>query len=259
MKEYPIIEEDKFEYIETTPGNPRTLLLLHGLFGATGNFQTVLDGFADYCNVVVPMLPIYKLPLRKVSITGLLNHVVDFVEYKGYDQMDVLGNSLGGHITVLYTLAHQEKVRSIILTGSSGLFENSMGNTFPKRGNYEFIQKKCQNTFYDPAIATKEVVDEVYDAVNDRNKAIRIVATAKSAIRHNVASRLDQIKVPALLIWGEEDTITPHYAAEKYHEGLPNSELVWIKKCGHAAMMEHPEFFNEVVMNFLKGLEEGAE
>ncbi len=254
MKDYPVIEEDKFEYIETRPGHPRTLLLLHGLFGATGNFKTVLDGFADYCNVVVPMLPIYKLPLRKVSITGLLNHVVEFVDRKGYTDIDVLGNSLGGHIAVLYTLAHQDKIRSIILTGSSGLFENSMGNTFPKRGNYEFIKKKCQNTFYDPSIATKEVVDEVYDAVNDRNKAIRIVATAKSAIRHNVASRLDQITVPALLIWGEEDTITPHYAAEKYHEGLPNSELVWIKKCGHAAMMEHPKYFNKILMNFLERL-----
>jgi len=247
---YEIKEVGKFQYLETQ-GGERTLLLLHGLFGALSNFEGILSHFGDKYNVVVPLLPMFTMPLRKVSINGLLSHVENFVEHQGYHDINILGNSLGGHIALLYTLRNQEKLNSLILTGSSGLFENAMGSTFPKRGNYDFIKKKTADTFYDPAIATKELVDEVFDIVNDRNKAIRVIATAKSAIRHNVGERLDEIKVPTLLIWGKQDTITPHYVGEQFHEAISGSELIFIDKCGHAPMMEYPQEFNASLEDFL--------
>ena len=189
------------------------------------------------------MLPIFELPLRKVSLAGLVEHVAKFVTYKGYDKVHVLGNSLGGHITLLYSLAYADKVTSVILTGSSGLFESAMGNTFPKRGDYEFIRVKTEATFFDPSVATKELVDEVFDTVNDRNKAIRIIATAKSAVRHNLSDKLHQIEAPTLLVWGREDAVTPAFVGEKFHELIPQSQLVFVEKCGHAPMMEHPTVF----------------
>jgi pimeloyl-ACP methyl ester carboxylesterase len=137
------------------------------------------------------------------------------------------------------------------LTGSSGLFEEPLGSTFPKRGDYEFVKRKTEGTFYDPAVASKELVDEVYDIVNDRNKAIRVIAIAKSALRHNIGDRLHQIKRPALLVWGRDDTITPAFVGEQFHELLPNSKLVIMEKCGHAPMMEHPKEFNRILNDFL--------
>ena len=196
--EYTIVEEGKFKYIESEGTGP-VLMLLHGLLGALSNFKGIIEAFKDDYKVVVPILPIYEMPLFQVSVTGLVDYVAEFVKYKNYNAVNVLGNSLGGHIGLLYTLAHQDKVSSLILTGSSGLFESGMGNTFPKRGDYEFIKKKAEDTFYDPAIATKELIDELYNVVNDRNKAIRIVATAKSAIRHNLGDKLHLIKIPVLL------------------------------------------------------------
>lgn len=192
------------------------------------------------------------MPLFQVSVTGLVDYVAEFVKYKNYNAVNVLGNSLGGHIGLLYTLAHQDKVSSLILTGSSGLFESGMGNTFPKRGDYEFIKKKAEDTFYDPAIATKELIDELYNVVNDRNKAIRIVATAKSAIRHNLGDKLHLIKIPVLLIWGKEDSVTPPFVGEKFEELLPDAKLYLIDKCGHAPMMEKPDEFNEILKSFLE-------
>lgn len=153
---------------------------------------------------------------------------------------------------MLYVLAHPDKVSSITLTGSSGLFESAFGSSFPKRGDYEFIKTKTQSTFYDPEIATKELVDEVFDTVNDRNKAIRVVATAKSAVRHNLGDKLHQIHQPTLLIWGREDTITPAFVGEKFHELIENSKLFFVEKCGHAPMMEKPEEFNGILENFLE-------
>jgi len=248
-----IIEEGGFRYIETK-GGPQNIMLLHGLFGALSNFSGILGYFGSRYNVVVPMLPIFELPIRKVSVSGLVEHVAEFVAYKGYDKVNVLGNSLGGHVSLLYALAHPERIASITLTGSSGLFESAMGNSFPKRGDYEFIRNKTQSTFFNPEVATKELIDEVYDTVNDRNKAIRVIATAKTAVRHNLSDKLHQIKAPTLLIWGANDNITPPFVGEKFHELIPHSVLHFVPECGHAPMMEKPETFNQMLDAFLAGL-----
>lgn len=243
--------ESGFNYIESNPEKETTLLLLHGLFGALSNFKTIIDHFAGKTNVVVPLLPIFELPLRKLSVTGLVDHVNLFVRFKKYTKVNLVGNSLGGHVAILFALDRSDILRSMTLTGSSGLFEAPLGSTFPKRGNYEFVQKKTESTFYDPGVATKELIDEVYDIVNDRNKAIRVIAIAKSAMRHNIGERLFQIKQPTLLVWGKDDTITPAFVGEKFRELLPNARLHLLDHCGHAPMMEHPDEFNRLLHEFL--------
>ncbi len=245
-----MIEEDKFKYLETG-GGKHNLVLLHGLLGQLSNFQGIIEHFGDKYNIVFPHLPILEMPVKTVGLDALLNHINEFIDYKGYEKVSVLGNSLGGHLAQLYTLKNPEKVETMILTGSSGLFESSMGSTFPQRGNYEYVKTKTQETFYDPAVATKELVDEVFETVNDRMKAIRIVATAKSAIRHNLADKLHRITCPTLLVWGKQDHVTPPFVGEKFKELLVNSELCFVDKCGHAPMMEHPDTFNTFLEEFL--------
>ncbi|MCB0637426.1 MAG: alpha/beta hydrolase, partial [Lewinella sp.] len=78
---YSIQEDGGFRYIETRGGSDN-LLLLHGLFGALSNFQGIIEHFGQRYNVIVPMLPIFELPLRKVSLSGLVDHVSAFVDYK---------------------------------------------------------------------------------------------------------------------------------------------------------------------------------
>jgi len=250
-------QEGKFEYLETGgPGEP--LVLLHGLFGGLSNFAAQIDHFRGRYNVVLPTLPIFTLPLRKVSLAGLVDYLAEFIDHKGYPPINVLGNSLGGHVAILYALAHPEKIATITLSGSSGLFESAMGNTLPPRKNYEFIKKKTESTFYDPAISTKELVDEVFSTVNDRNRGLRIIMTAKSAVRHNLGHKLDQIKAPTLLIWGNQDTITPPFVGEQFNELIADSELYFIDKCAHAPMMEVPEKFNEILDGWLQRIEARA-
>ena len=242
-----------FSFIESKPDSESyPLLLLHGLMGALSNFGTIIESFSDKMNVVVPMLPIFEMPLKSLSVEGLVDFVNDFIEFKGYQKVHVLGNSLGGHICQMLALKYPEKVHSIVLTGSSGLFESAMGNTFPKRGSYDYIRQKTEMVFYDPKSASKELINEVYDIVNDLGKCIRIVKTAKSAVRHNLENSLKDIKQPVLLIWGRDDEVTPSWVGEKFHELLPNSELHIFEKCGHVAMMEHPEEFNRLLESFLE-------
>ncbi len=251
-----IIEENGFRYIESG-AKDETLLLLHGLFGALSNFESVINHFSDRYNVVVPILPIYEMPIFQVSVMGLVEFVTKFVEYKGLTKVHLLGNSLGGHIAQLFALSHPEKVASITLTGSSGLFESAFGTAFPRRGDYEYIKNKTGETFYNPEVASKELVDEVFGIVNDRNKAIRVVATAKSAVRHNLGDKLHNIKVPTLLVWGNQDTVTPPFVADKFHELITNSQLYFIDKCGHAPMMEKPAEFNQILDEFLTSVTAG--
>lgn len=253
---YEIHRKDNFKFIETDPGKQTTLLLLHGLFGALSNFSAIIDKFKGRMNVVVPLLPIFELPLPKVTVPGLVDHVEEFIKLQGYKRLNLVGNSLGGHIAIVTALNNPDLLRSMTLTGSSGLFETALGSTFPKRGNYEFVKQKTETTFYDPAVATVELVDEVYDIVNDRNKAIRVISTSKSALRHNIGDKLHTIKKPVLLVWGKDDTITPAFVGEKFHELLPNSRLHILDKCGHAPMMEHPLVFNEFLEKFLKDIGE---
>lgn len=227
------------------------LLLLHGLFGALSNFKDLVSSFSDRYRVVLPLLPIFELPLLNATLKGLKDHVEKFVAFKGFKDISVLGNSLGGHIALMYALDNVDNVRSIILTGSSGLYEKSLGDTFPKRGNYEFIKERTAYTFYDPEMATKELVDEVFEIVNNRLKAVKIISVAKSAIRNNLGDHLHKLTMPALLIWGEDDHITPPFVGEQFQKLLPDAELHLLAKCGHAPMMERPEEFNELLGQFL--------
>jgi len=253
---YTIKQVDKFKYIEEGEGEP--LILLHGLFGALSNFGDLINYFKNHNKVVVPLLPLLDMDLLHTSVGGLQKFVHKFIEYQDYQNVHLLGNSLGGHVAILHVLKQPERIKSLILTGSSGLFENGMGDTYPKRGDYDYIKKKTELTFYDPKIADKELVDEVYEIVNNRLKAIKIIALAKSAIRNNLGEDINQIKQPTLLIWGNNDAITPPFVGREFHRLIPNSELHFIDKCGHAPMMEVPDEFNRILHKFLTKLNEPA-
>ena len=247
--DHTITEENGFKYVEEGEGD--VLMLLHGLFGALSNFFDIIDYFRATHKVVIPILPLYELPLDETTVGGYVQYVERFVAWKKYDKVIVLGNSLGGHIALIYALQNPDKLKGVVLTGSSGLFESAMGDSYPKRGDYEYIKKKAELTFYDPKFATKELVDELFEIVNDRNKVIRVLATAKSAIRQNLAEEVANIIAPTLLIWGNDDTITPPFVGEEFHKLIPNSKLIFIDKCGHAPMMEQPEEFNHYLKVFL--------
>jgi pimeloyl-ACP methyl ester carboxylesterase len=242
-------EENGFKFVDE--GRGPVLLLLHGLFGALSNWEGVVNRFSKNFRVVIPMLPIYEMPIKEAGLDGLRKFVEDFVAFKKLDELIIMGNSLGGHIALLYTLQNADKVKKLILTGSSGLFEDSMGGSYPKRGNYDYIRERVAYTFYDPNVATKDLVDEVFETTRSIPKCMRIVAIAKSAQRHNMADDIPRITAPTLLVWGLNDTITPPIVAHEFNRLIPNSDLKFIDKCCHAPMMEHPERFNELVEAFL--------
>jgi pimeloyl-ACP methyl ester carboxylesterase len=253
---YEIKQDDKFNFIEEGQGEP--LILLHGLFGALSNFRFLIEHFKKNYTVVVPMLPLLEMDLLHTSVSGLQKYVHKFIEHRQYENIHLMGNSLGGHVALVQILKHPESIKSLILTGSSGLFENGMGDTYPKRGDKEYIRNKTSLTFYDPSLATDELVNEVFEITNNRLKVIKIIALAKSAIRNNLGDELKNVLQPTCLIWGNNDTITPPFVGKEFNKLIPNSELHFIDKCGHAPMMEVPEAFNQILDGFLEKLKSPA-
>lgn len=246
---YQIQEEAGFRFVDEGQGD--VLLLLHGLFGALSNWDSVITTFSDRYRVVIPLLPIYDMPIRQASLEGLVTYIEKFVVQKNLRDMTLLGNSLGGHLSILYAFKNPEQVRGLVLTGSSGLFENGMGGSFPKRGSYNYIAERVAYTFYDPAVASKELIDEVFEITSSIPKCMSIVAIAKSAQRNNVAKDLHRIQVPTLLVWGLNDTITPAEVGHEFNRLIANSELHFIDKCCHAPMMECPDRFNTLLNTWL--------
>lgn len=244
-------KEGKFSYLEIGEGTP--IIILHGLMGGLSNFDGVANFFPEQgYKVIIPELPLYTLPLLKTNVRSFAKFLKEFIIHKKFKQVILVGNSLGGHIGLLYTKYYPEHVQGLVITGSSGLYESAMGESYPKRGDKEYIKTKTEAVFYDKSIATPELVDDVYNTVNDRAKLVRTLAIAKSAIRHNMGKDIPEMHTPTCIIWGKNDTVTPPNVADEFHEKLPDSDLFWIDKCGHAAMMEHPDEFNKILLGWLK-------
>ncbi|MDR6940620.1 alpha/beta fold hydrolase [Mucilaginibacter pocheonensis] len=250
--DFVLKEEHGFSYIDE--GEGEVLLLLHGLMGSLSNWDGVVEEFKSRYRVLIPILPIYDMPLLTTGVKSLSKFVHKFIKFKQLSNITLLGNSLGGHVALIYVLAHPENVKAMVLTGSSGLYENAFGGSFPRRESIDFVREKVQFTFYDPAVATDELVNDVYKLINDRHSVVRLLAMAKSAIRHNMKKDLHKMHLPVSLIWGRNDKITPPEVAVEFSELLPDAELHWIDKCGHAPMMEHPEEFNKLLNAFLEKL-----
>lgn len=226
------------------------MILLHGLFGALSNWNDVTTHFESKYDIHVPLLPIYE-DRKGDGLENMVKFLEEYIESAKLENVILVGNSLGGHVAIIYAYKHPEKVNKLILTGSSGLYENTNAGSYVKRGNRSYIRERVAYTFYDPAVATDVLVEEVLQITTDQKKCFAILKMAKSAQRNYVADILPQIQTRSLLIWGENDKITPVEVAMEFKRLMPQSDLFLLKECGHAPMMECPEEFNRLVELFL--------
>jgi 2-hydroxy-6-oxonona-2,4-dienedioate hydrolase len=233
-------------------GHGSPIILLHGLFGNLSNWGQVAFEFTSTHRVVIPRLPLYSKPISAARLNDLVEYLEQFIESHQLARVTLMGNSLGGHVALLYTSSNPERVEKLVLTGSSGLYENSFGGTFPRVKDYAYIREKVVSTFYKQDVVTNELVDEVYATVQNKSKTLSIIRLARAAQQNNVEHLLSEIKVSTLLLWGLQDTITPPEVALEFHNHLPLSQIVFLDHCGHVPMMEQPKLFNKHVRKFLE-------
>ena len=254
MSPYSIHTRHDYQYVDEGPKTDLPpVVLLHGMLGDVDNWISTIDALAENgYRVIVPLLPVYDLPLNKTSVPGLVSYVHGFLEAMEVGRCVLIGNSLGGHIALLYALQYPATLEALILTGSSGIYEMEMGSSTMRRRDRDFIRERAALTFYDPIHVTDTLVDEMFEVVNDRSRALRLIKMARSAQSETVTDQLASIQTPTLLVWGEDDSITPPDVAMEFKNRLPHATLVFIKECGHAPMLERPEDFNAHTLAFLK-------
>lgn len=229
------------------------LIFLHGMFGGLSNFDPLLNRFDEH-PILIPEIPVYDMKIRDLTIPKLSAWVRRFIETQSVEQPILLGNSMGGHIALQYALDYPEDISAMVLTGSSGLFENHFGNTRPRRQDREYIRQQAALTFYEDLV-NDTIVDEIMEVLNSRRKLLKLLKIARVTHDHNLEDELGKIHHPVLLVWGKNDVITPPEVAETFKEKLPNATLRWIDKCGHAPMMERPDQFVQILREFLYDFE----
>lgn len=239
----------KFIEITSDDSSAPNLVFLHGMFGGLSNFDGLMERL-EGVNIFVPAIPLYDMKRSDLSIPHLAEWVNGFLTALEIDDPILLGNSLGGHIALQYALSYPEDVSGLILTGSSGLLENDFGNTSPRRKDPEYIRKQANLTFYED-LADDTLVEEIMEVTESPIKLLKLLTIARSTQKHNMEEELPNIKVPVLLVWGKEDIITPPQVADTFLEKMPDAELHWIERCGHAPMMERPDEFVEYTKPFL--------
>lgn len=247
-------EIDGYQYIDEGPHTDLPpVVCLHGMLGEVSNWKDTVPFLARHAyRVLVPLLPVYGLPMKESNVPGLVAHVRGFLDTMGLEHVILAGNSLGGQLAMFYMLNHPDRVVALVLSGSSGIYEVETGTATLRRKDRDFIRERAAITFYDPVHVTDELVDEAYSIVNDRGVALRLIRLARSAQAETVTDQLADITVPTLLVWGRNDRITPPDVAEAFLEHLPNAELHFIDRCGHAPMMERPAAFNKILLAFLR-------
>lgn len=252
--EFEVKSKNGYNFIEQKgKKNSTPLVLLHGMFGGLSNFDPLLKRFSQH-PILIPEIPVYDMKRSNLTIPKLSGWVRGFIEAMKVENPILLGNSMGGHIALQYALDYPDEVSALILTGSSGLFENHFGSTRPRRQDREYIRQQAALTFYEDLV-NDTIIDEIMEVLNSRRKLIKLLKIARVTHDHNLEDELGNIVMPTLLVWGKNDVITPPRVAETFRDKIPNAVLRWIDRCGHAPMMERPDQFVDILHEFLADFE----
>src|SRR5438067_11098640 len=104
--QYEVKRENDFQFIEE--GNGPVLLLLHGLFGALSNWVDVVERFSKNYRVVIPLMPIYTLPVLNTNVKNMAEFVHNFITHKNFSDIILVVNSLEGHFALVSVNSHPD-------------------------------------------------------------------------------------------------------------------------------------------------------
>jgi len=234
------------------------VVMLHGLFGSPSNWQSIMRDLSDHYRFLALQLPIEPGKERRhtkfTSLHQLTEHVARFFDEMGLDRAVLCGNSLGGQVALDFYLHHPERVERLVLSGSAGLFERSLSGGRPPRLCRHFIREQACEIFHDPTHVSDELVDDVYEMLSDRHYRRFLLKVAKSTRDRYMLEELAKVKVPTMIIWGRDDSITPPFVAKQFCDNIRNAELVFLDHCGHAPPIEQPKDFARVLHAFLRDM-----
>jgi predicted RND superfamily exporter protein/pimeloyl-ACP methyl ester carboxylesterase len=242
-----------FESFEEGRGGPR-LILLHGLLGAISNWDQALPALARFSRVSALSFPLLEGHRSEVTVQALAVYVEAFLRSRGIERAVLCGNSMGGHVALRVALHAPDLIGGLVLTGTSGLYEHEPSQ-MPLRPGEHFVRDQMRRVFHSERWITPEGVAEIAAILRERHYILTLIQAARSARRDNLQHALPGIAAPTLLLWGEEDQVTPLDVARTFEALMPNAELITTPQCGHAPMIEAADWFVAEVERFVVRLD----
>lgn len=237
-------------YIDTGKGKP--VILLHGLFGNVTMWRSTINVLKNHCRVIVPRLPLFEVPVHRANLNYLVEVFHEFLDWYQLTDVTLIGTDLGGQLALHYAYAYPDRVRSVVISGSSGLSENLPAFNNERSLDYDTVKNHVHDAFYNDDAVGSAIVKKVYKTINSFVRGLKISSFTKASQNDTLGSLLYRINTPVLMIWGLQDKITPPTVALHFHDLLKHGTLKFISACGHLPMVEQAVEYNNAVAEFLK-------
>lgn len=239
-------------------GTGAPIVILNGLLGQNDHWFGAVRTLAKAGECILIQPPLLEMKGKGCSVDGVTALSASLIESLVDEPPVIIGNSLGGHVALRIALAHQHLPRGLVLVGSSGLFERTFERDWQHSPSVEYMQRKIEDLFDDPARMQPGMVEAAHGALSRRSAARALVKLGRSAKRDHLGDELHGVECPVLLAWGKQDRVTPPEVATQFHELIPNSRLEWIDQCGHAPQIERPDELSGAIVRFVQDLQGGA-
>lgn len=228
------------------------IIYLHGLMGGVFNCAHVFSRLSRQYRMIMPFLPMYDLPKDQTNCPCLAAYLDTFMDELLLPKAVIIGHSTGGDVASHFAASHPERVIKLVLTGSAGLSNTPLNTGFIQRKNPEYIFEGMQAIYADPSVADAQASKEVFVASQNSDILGHILRLTRDVTINKTAHLLPLITAPTLLLWGDSDMITPVSSALDFQRMIPQSELHFIKNCGHAPLQEFPSQTAKIIESFLQ-------
>lgn len=190
------------------------------------------------------------------NVDDYINFVIDFIKDQNIKELDLIGHSNGGRI-IIKLMSQKDlsfKVNKIILIGSAGIVHKKTFSQKLKVRTFKIGKKIFANKLMQKIAPTAvEKFKNSFGSEDYRNASPVMRETLVKIVNEDLRDCLPNIKVPTLLIWGENDTATPIEDAKIMEKNIPDAGLVKIKDATHYVFLENAWYVNKIISTFLNG------
>ncbi len=250
----------KINYVESGDSAKPTVILLHGLGGSLGNWQTTTGPLSQSYHVIaLDQVGFGKSdkPFLKYRAATYVDFLDKFMSELKIEKASLVGNSMGGWVAGLMAIKYPNRVEKIVLADAAGIVPANYSEADVYQLNNstrDEIRANMKKIFATPAFQNNEALVDQFMTLrvmtNDGNTINSLIESIKRK-EDFLNTRLGEIKKPTLIIWGKQDGLLPVADATTFNKGIVGSELIVFDACGHAPQFEKAVDFNKAVLAFL--------
>ena len=265
------IDGRSVNYVDIGDGDLPPVVFIHGLGGCWQNWLENIPRLAQDRRCIAMDLPGFsgsQMPRNKLTVSGYGDTVVELGRRLNLEEpVDVIGNSMGGFVAAEIGISHADFVRKIVLCSAAGISITNLRRrpllTVARMtaAATNFVIARRESMVRRPGLRHALLAyvfrhpsridpDLAYHLMTGSGSP-GFVPALDALTDYDFRDRLDDVKVPVLLVWGREDNLVPVEDADEFERLIPDARKVILEDTGHVAMLERPETFNDLAVDFL--------